>query len=206
MHVIAAEGLITVGLPIERASRRELLERRPRRRPFFKPGTLDPQVSRLFVNLSRARKGSTFFDPFCGAGGFAIEACQIGASVICGDLDWRSSLGARLNLDSFGCGSSLALISDATSMPLTCSSVEAIATDPPYGRSSSTMKRGYADLVSSFLGEAKRVAVKGSYVVFAGPYEASPWEIARREGLEVRGRFHMFVHGTLVREVVVARV
>ncbi|MEN2999319.1 MAG: RsmD family RNA methyltransferase [Acidilobaceae archaeon] len=206
LHLIATEGALIAGLVVERASRREMELRRPRRRPFFKPGTLDPQVSRLFVNLSRARKGALFLDPFCGPGGFALEACSLGARAICGDLDWRSSLGARRNLEHFRCWDSLNIISDAASPPLVDESVDAVATDPPYGRSSSTMRRKYEELVSSFLREAKRVAKKGAYVVFAGPYDVRPWEIALREELEVRGRFHMFVHGALVREVVVARV
>ncbi|MCS7107366.1 MAG: RsmD family RNA methyltransferase [Acidilobaceae archaeon] len=206
LHLIAVEGALIAGLVTARASRKEMELRRPRRRPFFKPGTLDPQVSRLFVNLSRTKRGSLFLDPFCGAGGFVIEACSLGARTICGDLDWRSSLGARENLDYFKCWDSLTIISDATSLPLLDGSVEAVATDPPYGRSSSTMKRKYEELVSSFLQEVASVAKRGSYVTFAGPYEARPWEIAIRRGLEVRGRFHMFVHGALVREIVVARV
>ncbi|MEM0366254.1 MAG: RsmD family RNA methyltransferase [Acidilobaceae archaeon] len=208
LRVLASEGLIIAGLMIDKAKFKSLESRRPRRRPFFAPGSLDPQISRLFVNLSRLKRGGVFLDPFCGTGGFALEACSMGASrVICGDIDWAMSLGALQNLRYYECdGRVLTLISDATRIPLSEYSVDAIATDPPYGRSSSTKKRLYAELTLEFLSEAKRVAKKNSYIVYAGPYNEQPWVLARDASLNITGRFHMFVHGNLVREIVVAKV
>lgn len=206
LSIIFSEGAMVAGIPLARSSAGDFEERKPRRRPFFKPGSMEPRLSRLFVNLSRLRKGGVYLDPFCGSGGFAIEACSMGAGlVICGDVDWRSSLGAKANLERYGCGGRyLTLISDAASLPLV--EADSIATDPPYGRSSSTAGRSYRDLVLSFLLEAKRVARAGSFVVFAGSHSDRPATIAEEAGLVNIRRFHMFVHGTLVREIVVARV
>ncbi|MFN4046743.1 MAG: TRM11 family SAM-dependent methyltransferase, partial [Acidilobaceae archaeon] len=94
---------------------------------------------------------------------------------------------------------------DATWAPIAPGVVDAIATDPPYGRLTSTGGRDYSGLVLGFLEEAARVARRGSYIVYAGPHHYSPWRLALQAGLEVVSRHHMFVHGSLTREVVVAR-
>jgi len=207
LRLFSTEGVVVAGLKIASREPGVFAERMPRKRPVFKPGTLAPQISRLMVNLSRLRRGATFLDPFCGVGGFAIEACLLGASrVVCGDIDWGAALGALRNLEYYGCSSSIAVRLNSTELPLADGSVEAIATDPPYGRSASTKGLSYEELVLRFLVEARRVSKRGSYVVYAGPYERRPWTLALEAGLEVLARYHMFVHGSLVREVVIARV
>jgi tRNA (guanine10-N2)-dimethyltransferase len=207
LRVMVTEGVSVAGVRLASREAGGFADRMPRRRPYFKPGTLSPKLSRLFVNLSRLRRGGVFLDPFCGVGGFAIEACLLGASrVICGDIDGEATLGALKNLEHYGCNVSLVARSNSMAIPLADESVDAIATDPPYGRSASTKGVGYEELALEFLREARRVLRRGGYVVYAGPYERSPWVIARRVGLEVVSRHHMFVHGSLVREVVVARV
>ncbi|MDM7275806.1 MAG: RsmD family RNA methyltransferase [Thermoprotei archaeon] len=208
LKLIASEGLVIAGISRGKLEFRELLSRKPSKRPYFKPGSLTPQLSRLLVNLSRLKRGSTFLDPFCGAGGLAIEACLMGAgTVICQDIDREASRGSHKNLSAYGCGGvALTVRGDATRTPIASGVVDAIATDPPYGRLTSTGGRDYSEIVLGFLGEAARVARRGSYIVYAGPHHYSPWRLALEAGLEVVGRHHMFVHGSLTREIVVARV
>ena len=206
LRVIRTEGVTVAGVRLAAKEPGSFAGRMPRKRPFFKPGTLSPKLSRLFVNLSRLRRGDVFLDPFCGVGGFALEACLLGASkVICSDIDREAVIGALENLRHYACHSTVAIHSNSAMTPLAGETVDAIATDPPYGRSTTTKGAGYEELTLAFLEEAKRVLKKGRYLVYAGPYERNPWILARRVGLEVLGRYHMFVHGSLVREVVVAR-
>lgn len=206
LMVLLTEGVSVVGLVLYRQDKKPLVERSPGRRPFFKPGPLTADVSRAMVNLSRMRRGSVFLDPFCGTGGFGIEACLMGARlVICGDLDWEMSVGGSLNLSVYcGRGGHLYYLGDAAMIPLAPGVVDALATDPPYGRSTSTKQRRYTELVEAFLGGAVEVVKRGSRIVYAGPASLRPWTIAESLGLRVAERIHMYVHSTLTREIVVA--
>ena len=203
-----AEGVIAVGLRVARQDTKGFQERSPGRRPFFKPGPLDPRLSRAFVNLSRLRVGGVFWDPFCGTGGMVLEACLVGASrCICGDIDVQMAVGSSINLSYYGAGSNaLSQLADATKPPLRSASVDSIATDPPYGRSTTLGGRGRRALYRDFLEAAYSILKRGSYLVFAAPVEEEPGVIAGDGGYRVLARHHMYVHGSLVREIVVARV
>jgi len=204
LRIFITEGIAVAGITLGTRLKGFHL-RRPRRRPFFKPGPLSPELSRVLVNLSRLRRGSTFLDPFCGTGGFALEAMLIGAGkVLCGDIDASMVEGSSINLRRYGCGSCVVFRHNAVKLPLGDEVVEAIATDPPYGRSTTTSRMGYRGLITGFLPEAYRVLKRGGYLVFAGPYTEGPWRLAEDAGFRVRSRFHMYVHSSLTREVVVA--
>ncbi len=206
MRVFITEGVAIIGKVLGRLDTRALHYRRPGKRPFFRPGPLMPQVTRAMINLARMKRGEIFLDPFCGTGGFPLEACIMGAGLCyCFDVNSTMIRGSRINLDHYHLsGRALSIAATATSMPLHEESVHSIATDPPYGRSTS-LRGDYSRLVSQFLSEATRVVKPGSYIVFAGPIREEPWRLAADAGLKVVNRFHMHVHSTLVREIVVAR-
>ncbi len=207
LRLFLTEGVFVLGEVISVQDTRSFNLRKPGKRPFFKPGPLSPQLSRVFVNLSRLPVNGVYLDPFCGTGGFVLEACLVGAKLcLCGDITDDMVRGARINLSHYGVyDRSIVFQHDSTKIPLEDNSVDAIATDPPYGRSTTTAKRSYKMLVEGFLNEASRVVKPGGYIVYAGPEREEPWKLAVNLGLEVRSRFHMHVHSTLVREVVVAR-
>lgn len=207
LRIHVTEGLALVGVPLARLDSGQFQERRPRSRPFFKPGPLDPQLSRAFVNLSRLRRGrDVYLDPFCGTGGFVIEACIIGPrKCLCGDIDPVMAEGARLNLNYYGLGNTLVMQADAARIPLADESVDAIATDPPYGRSTTLAKRRREDLYRDFLGEAARVLAKGGRIAFAAPVESNPLDLAVESGFHVVDYIETYVHSSLTRGIVVAR-
>lgn len=207
VEILYIEGFVAAGLVLARLDTKAFLARSPGRRPFFKPGPLDPFLSRVLVNLSRLRRGGVFWDPFCGTGGIALEACLIGASrVLCGDLDPLMARGSRVNLEHYGCSErSLCHMADAASPPVVPGSVDAIATDPPYGRSTSLGGRSRELLYRGFLGEAYARLRPGSYIAFAAPSSLDAGSIASDAGFDVVGRYYMYVHGSLTREIIVAR-
>ncbi|WP_062662301.1 hypothetical protein [Aeropyrum camini] len=153
LRIFATEGALMLGVALSRLEGKGFMERSPGRRPFFKPGPLSPRLSRAFVNLSRLRVGGYFADPFCGTGGFAIEACIVGASrIACGDLDWAMVRGGPANLSKY-CPPGVWFYSawNAARLPLSGDSVDSIATDPPYGRSTTTGRMGYQALTREFV-------------------------------------------------------
>ncbi|MCE4624281.1 MAG: RsmD family RNA methyltransferase [Desulfurococcales archaeon] len=206
LRVFISEGAAIIGIVMARLDTRALYYRSPGRRPFFRPGPLSPNLTRAMINLSRLRRGDTYLDPFCGTGGFALEACLIGAGrCYCGDISGDMVRGSRINLAHYKVYSRcLVMAATATSIPLRDETIGALATDPPYGRSTTTKGRDYRVLVRRFLEEAARVVRRGSYIVYAGPLSGRPSELAEDAGLQVVDRYHMHVHGSLTREVVVA--
>ena len=199
-----SEGAVVLGLVSAKRSLGDVRARSPPNRPFWRSGELDLLLSRALVNMSRMRRGDVFLDPFCGTGTIAIEAHLIGASrALCLDADPSMVSGALANARSVGC-QLLVAQEDSMAMPLRDGSVDSIATDPPYGRSTRA-PGGYEAVVRGFLREAARVLREGGYVVFAGPADERPYRLALEEGFAVVARMDQFVHSGMTRQIVVAK-
>ncbi len=177
--------------------------RRPRYRPFFHPGSLEPRICRLFVNLARSKKGSIFLDPFNGTGGFSIEASMIGCQVIGLDIDDEMCHGALKNLKSLGCSVVGVIKGDARRLPIIEESVDSIATDPPYGRSTSLRKAMLEDLINSLLDQSKGLLKKGGHLCFAHP--AWLTDIKIPSSMTLVEQHEMRVHKSLTRKITVLR-
>ncbi len=206
VRVMVSEGAAVLGVVLARQRYSDMRARRPRVRPFFKPGALSPELSRVFVNLARARRGGIYLDPFCGTGGFAVEAALMGARVICGDLDRIMVRGARTNLSWLGLVDRCEVYhGDALSPPLRGGTVDSIGTDPPYGRSTTTARRPVVEVVEGFLHSAAELLRRGGYVSFAMPRTAGdPEEVLARAGLVMVEKHFMRVHRSLTRLLVAA--
>jgi tRNA (guanine10-N2)-dimethyltransferase len=177
--------------------------RRPRYRPFFHPGSLEPRICRVFVNLARPRRGSVFLDPFNGTGGFSIEASIIGCQVIGLDIDDEMCHGALKNLKSLRYDITGVIRGDARKSPFVEGTVDSIATDPPYGRSTSLKKALLEDLINSFLRQSESLLKKGGYLCFAHP--AWLTEIKIPSSMTLVEQHDMRVHKSLTRRVTVLR-
>jgi tRNA (guanine10-N2)-dimethyltransferase len=175
--------------------------RRPRKRPVFHPSTMPPKIARCMVNLARAVPGKTFADPFSGVGGISIEAAVIGCRVVALDASLRMLRGARRNLKHFGLVAEGFLNADARFLP--GHDLEAIATDPPYGRGSSTMGAKVTTLVSEFLEGANSSLKKNAHICISAPVEVDVEGYARRVGFTVKERHLARVHRSLTRQFVV---
>jgi len=189
-------GLIMYGRP-----KGSIHRRRPRKRAVFHPSTMPPKIARCLVNLSEVRDGETFLDPFCGVGGIAIEASLLGCRVVGIDALFRMVRSARRNLAHFGLDSYGLLRGDARSLPLR--TVDAIATDPPYGTGASTLKSTTKNILASFLPQAKTILSAGGKVVFASPLGTGAVDLAESEGFRVFDRHELYVHRSLTREILV---
>ncbi len=175
--------------------------RRPRKRPVFHPSTMPPKIARCMVNLSRAVPGAVFMDPFSGVGGISIEAAVIGCRVVAADANLRMVRGARRNLKYFGLHAAEFLNADARQPPLR--GLDAAATDPPYGRGSSTMGTKVTTLVKEFLEGVKDSMKKDAHLCISSPVEVDVEGYAREAGFLLKEKHLAKVHRSLTRQFVV---
>jgi tRNA (guanine10-N2)-dimethyltransferase len=176
--------------------------RRPRKRPIFHPSTMPPKIARCMVNLARAKPGSIFLDPFCGVGGILIEAAVIGCNVVGVDANTRMLRGARRNLRYYSLDASGFVHADARTPPYR-RGLDAIATDPPYGRGSSTMGVKMSVLIREFLGGAASLLRQGRHICISAPSEVEVEQYAKDCGFIVKEQHLVRVHRSLTRKFTV---
>ena len=171
-------------------------QRAPHKKPFFYPGVLMPRVARALVNISQVRFDETLFDPFSGTAGILVEGGLVGAHVVGIEVRHKISHGARLNLDEYESNYSL-MVGDACRVPLKDSCVDAIVTDPPYGRSAAIRAESMHHLYSDSFAEMYRVLRQGKLAVVVS--EIKVVEFAENAGFTVLDIFTQKVHKSLTR-------
>jgi len=176
--------------------------RKPQLKPFFHPGVLMPHIARALVNISGIRSEELLLDPFCGAGGILVEAGFTGATVIGSDFQSRMVKGAKLNLDFYGAKYFL-MAGDACDLPLKSKCIDAIVTDPPYGRSARVGARDIEDLYRRSLLEMHRVLKRGKIAIVVS--QRSIESLAEGAGFEILEVIRQRVHRSLTRHVWILR-
>ena len=117
----------------------DLLEKRKvGERPFFSPISLHPKYARALINLTGVQRGGTVLDPFCGTGGIVIEAAEMGMRAMASDFDEEMVIGCQENMDFYGLELADFETIDIGDIGDRFHDVDAICTDPPYGRSTKT--------------------------------------------------------------------
>jgi len=196
-------NVLITGLLLSRVNTKEFLSRKPSTRPFFHPSALDPKLSRVFVNLSRVKREQLFLDPFCGTGGFLIEAALIGAYIIGSDIRRDMVEGTMKNLRSMGIEPLGIVRADATTPPW--HRVDAIATDPPYGRSSTTLGRSVDRIVYDFLNSHADRLKRGGYVCYALPHDVEVQATIPKKLYDIVEVHSMRVHKSLTRMIIIVK-
>ncbi len=212
--LLFAKNACFLCLLVHSADKKQFGERRPHLRPFFLPGVITPKIARALVNLSEIKEGGgVLLDPFCGTGGILIEAGLIRcATTLVGiDVQKKVARGAEANLRFYGLGANLA-VGDASKMALRDDSIDAIVTDPPYGRSSLVSGVGYFTAVSrslfreslyrNALAEFHRVLKKRGKVVVISNSD-SIYSLSREYGFRILNRCKYRVHKSLSRYIAV---
>lgn len=191
------------GAEIWRVQQGRFIDREPTKKPAFHPTSLKPKLARLLVNLAQPKK--TIVDPFCGTGSILLEAGILGYKAVGIDIEWRSSQRAKENMRHYGSKYHLSeekdwqiIIGDATKIDKIFKSIDAIATDPPYGRSSTLAGRKIKELYEEFLKAASKV-VKGRIVI------VKPKDLKMKlpKTLKKIASFDWYVHRSLTREILV---
>ncbi len=200
LGIITSEKLV-LGLKLTDISSKTFSERRPRKKPFFHPSAMPSKMARCMVNLAHAKAEALVLDPFCGTGTSLIEATYIGCRAVGVDAQKRMILGCRKNLRHFNISAEGLIWADARQVPLT--RVDCVITDPPYGRSSSTLKSTTKQLVKDVLVSAYGLLGAGQRICIASPKTLHIKGLGEELGFRHIESHFAFVHRSLTREIAV---
>lgn len=196
IRVIADRHLV-VGLVYREVERSRIRVREVKRRPFSSPISISPILARCIVNISRVRRGMSLLDPFCGTGGILLEAASMGIHATGIDADERMVSGSKINLDHFGLSADL--FHGDVSMAPELGTFDAIVTDPPYGRASSTGKEPIGVLYERAFSTFAEVLRPGGYVSIVLP---GSWAVEMGSGyLDLVKCWPVRVHRSLTRHI-----
>lgn len=174
--------------------------RTPQNKPFFHPGVLMPRIARTIVNLSGIKPGELILDPFCGTAGILVEAGLVGAKVIGIDAQEKLVTGSRMNLEAFKLNYIL-IEGDACRMPFQEATINAVVTDPPYGRSAAILAESLEELYSCALSEIQRILKPGGIAVVVS--DKATLEYGKKAGLKVLNIYSQRVHRSLTRTITI---
>ena len=198
---IITDNKLILGLKLTEITSKTFSERRPRKKPFFHPSAMPSKMARCMVNLAHAKAESVLLDPFCGTGTSLIEATFIGCRAVGIDAQKRMVLGTKRNLAFFGIQAEGLLHADSRRIPLT--KADAIVTDPPYGRSSSTLKSTTKQLVVDVLKASYELLREGQRICIAAPKTLNITALGEALGFRHVESHFAYVHATLTREIAV---
>jgi tRNA (guanine10-N2)-dimethyltransferase len=153
------------------------------------------------VNLAQPRKGDLILDPFCGTGGMLVEAGLIGCRVLGFDAKPHMLRGGLKNILHYGIKPEGVAIADARYPPV--AKVDCIVTDPPYGRSASTLGTSTRLIVEDFLSAVRDTIPRGRRICMAAPKTVRIDDAGEEAGFKHIESHFVYVHRSLTREIVV---
>lgn len=198
---ILTNGNFVFGLKLGEIAARPFVERRPRKRPFFHPSAMQAKLARCMVNLAKVKSGELVVDPFCGTGSMLIEAALMGCHVLGVDIQRRMARGSLKNLLHFMTTPDGIIIADVRNLPI--KRADGVVTDPPYGISSTTLKRTTKQLVEELLISVHGMLAKGRRVCLASPKTLKIGNVGAALGYRHLESHLVYVHRSLTREVAV---
>ena len=198
---ILTESKLIFGLKLSEIPPKPFVERRPRKKPFFHPSAMPSKLSRCMVNLAKPEVGELVFDPFCGTGSILIEAALIGCRVLGLDVQRRMIKGSVKNFDYFSIKPEGVIVSDARDPPIT--KVDCVVTDPPYGRSATTLKLTTRRIVEEVLVSVQPMLNEGRRICIAAPKTLDIGRIGVTLGYKHLESHFVYVHRSLTREIAV---
>jgi tRNA (guanine10-N2)-dimethyltransferase len=198
---ILTDGKIVFGLRLAEIPPKPFVERRPRRKPFFHPSAMHAKLARCMVNLAEPRTGELVLDPFCGTGTTLIEAELIGCRALGLDIKRRMARGSLKNSTHFGTKPEGIIVADARDAPIT--RVDCVVTDPPYGRSATTLKRTTRQIVEETLARVNSMLGGGRKICIAAPRTLNVARIGTALGYKHLESHFVYVHRSLTREIAV---
>jgi tRNA (guanine10-N2)-dimethyltransferase len=199
---IASPKTYAVGVLTALKPKKYFTERRAGLKPFKTPSALQPKVARCLVNLAVQSLDSRVLDPFAGSGAVVVEAGLMGHEAVGVELKTWICEGMRRNTSYYCPGTYHTVQGDALTPPFT-KSFDAVATDPPYGRSTTLSGRGFEKLLQDFFKNITAILKPRARMVLTIPRETFEALQTCLESFKVREYYDLYVHKSLTRRLVV---
>jgi len=166
-----------LGVQLGEVDRLGMRSRMVKHRPFFSPVSIEPKYARALINLSRCPDDGRLLDPFAGTGGIPMEAGIMGMGSAGADLQQEMVEGARMNLDHFKVSGCQMYQGDFQDVWESQGPFHTVATDPPYGRSSTGGGEDILTLYERFFNVAADHLPPGRFMstIMPSNMEAEPW-------------------------------
>ena len=198
---ILTENRFVFGLKMTEIRAKPFIERNPQKKPFFHPSAMSAKLARCMVNLAQPKPGDLVLDPFCGTASILVEAGLMGCRVIGFDVQPHMVRGSLRNLLHYRLEPDGMAVADARRIPLT--KIDCVVTDPPYGRSATTLGWNTQQLVEEALSTIIERLSKGRRICIASPESIRIGEIGEKLGFKHVESHLVYVHRSLTREIAV---
>ena len=147
IYAIITNYHIFIGQRLYSLNRNNFEKRKAQFRSFFSPISLHPKLARGLVNISQVIPENKVLDPFCGTGGFLIEAGLIGCTLYGSDIESQMVKGTMKNLSQYNISPKQLFTSDIGDISNTIDEeIDAVITDAPYGKSTTTKNEDLEEL------------------------------------------------------------
>ncbi len=123
-------------------------------RPFSSPSSLHPKLARALVNLTGIKKNESLLDPFCGSGGFLLEAGLMKIKTVGYDISRNEVEGCKENLRYFKIKDYKIINENALKIK---EKADCVATDLPYGLNSNAYLQHYKNSINQ---ENNKISLK----------------------------------------------
>ncbi len=171
----------------------KFFDRRPDMRPGQQPVTLLPKLARACINMTGSN--TSIYDPFCGVGGFLIEAGLMGLKAIGSDVSDKMLYLAKMNLNHYKIRKYRLFNENALNIK---NKYDYIVTDPPYGKGSKIVGK---DLYNKFAKNLRKILKKRAVIMFPDYINAD--KILKNNKLKVKAKYSIYVHKSLTRNIFV---
>lgn len=189
---------IHIGILEHVTDTKQFFERRPDKKPFFRPGALKPRFGRTIVNLTGIKEG-ILLDPMCGTGTILVEAGLMGINFCGVEAFPKVAYGCATNLRHYSLPLNL-LLGDVRKLPFVDSSFDAVVTDYPYLRSSKSFG-DLEELYEKSIFEIARVLKPGKKAVLISNRDLEDFF----NGFSLVAKLIQRVHRSLCRRIYLLR-
>jgi len=203
IRAVVTDNKVVVGVKKHEINTSSYEQRKAQFRPFFSPISLHPKIARALVNIAEVKKEGVLLDPFCGTGGFLIEAGLLGITIKGSDIEQKMVDGCRTTLEHYHVNNYDLQCCDIGKIPFTPGSIDAIVTDFPYGKSTTTKGEERSQLYERAFKQIARLLKKNGRAVI-GFSDRNMIPVGENY-LTHTATYHFRVHRSLTRYFVVYR-